>query len=120
MTPKPNVLHVDKPWGSFDQFVLNAQCTVKILTCNPGQQLSLQRHTQRNEFWVALDPGVIVELNGQIMTPDKGAQIWLPAGSIHRLSCASARTPPVRVLEISLGTFDENDIERLEDIYGRD
>jgi len=120
MTRQPEVLHVDKPWGSFDQFVLNTPCTVKILTCNPGQKLSLQRHRQRNELWVALDPGVVVELDGQILTPDRNAQIWLPAGSTHRLSCAPARTSPVRVMEISLGTFDENDIERLEDVYGRD
>ena len=120
MTQKPSTLHVDKPWGSFDQYVLNAPCTVKILTCNPGAKLSLQRHKHRNELWVALDAGVVVELDGKILTPDKGSQIWLPAGSVHRLSCEASRTSPVRVLEVSLGTFDENDIERLEDVYGRD
>ena len=119
MTQKPATLHVEKPWGCFDQFVLNTQCTVKILTCNPGQKLSLQRHQHRNELWVALDPGVIVELDGQLLTPDQGAQIWLPSGSTHRLSCASSRAHAVRVMEISLGVFDENDIERLEDVYGR-
>ena len=119
MTNRPASLHVDKPWGSFDQFVLNTPCTVKILTCNPGQKLSLQRHRQRNELWVALDAGVVVELDGRILTPDKGSEIWLPAGSTHRLSCASSCSSPVRVMEISLGHFDENDIERLEDVYGR-
>jgi mannose-6-phosphate isomerase len=61
----------------------------------------------------------VVELDGRILTPDKGAEVWLPVGSTHRLSCAPGSTRPVRVLEISLGTFDENDIERLEDSYGR-
>jgi len=61
----------------------------------------------------------VVELDGKILTPDKGAEIWLPVGSTHRLSCAGTGTAPVRVLEISLGHFDENDIERFEDIYGR-
>jgi mannose-6-phosphate isomerase len=116
---RPKTLHVDKPWGSFDQYVLNSLCTVKILTCNPGQQLSLQRHKHRSELWIALDTGVIIELDGRILTPDKGAEVWLPAGSVHRLSCASQTSHPVRVMEISLGTFDENDIERLEDVYGR-
>jgi mannose-1-phosphate guanylyltransferase/mannose-6-phosphate isomerase len=120
MAQKPATLHVDKPWGCFDQFVLNAQCTVKILTCNPGAKLSLQRHRHRDELWVALDSGVVVELDGRILTPDKGAQIWLPAGSVHRLACQSGHPAPVRVMEVSLGTFDEEDIERLEDIYGRD
>ena len=43
--PKP--LHVDKPWGSFDQFSFNEKSTVKVLTCNPGHQLSLQKHQHR-------------------------------------------------------------------------
>ena len=98
MTSKPVSLHVDKPWGSSTSTVLNTPCTVKILTCNPGQKLSLQRHRQRNELWVALDTGVVVELDGRILTPDKGAEVWLPMGSTHRLSCAPSRTAPVRVL----------------------
>jgi mannose-1-phosphate guanylyltransferase/mannose-6-phosphate isomerase len=119
MTPRPANLHVDKPWGSFDQFLLNTSCTVKILTCNPGQRLSLQRHRRRDELWVALDPGVVVERDGLTLTPEPGGEVWLPAGSLHRMSCTPTSGVPVRVLEISLGTFDENDIERLEDQYGR-
>jgi len=116
---RPATTTVHKPWGSFTQFVLNAQCTVKILTCLPGQKLSLQRHRHRSELWVALDEGVIIDLDDQILTPDKGAEVWLPAGSVHRLSCAEGTPHPARVLEVSLGAFDENDIERLEDVYGR-
>lgn len=119
MSERPTTLHVAKPWGAFTQYVLNTPCTVKILTCNPGQRLSLQRHRHRSELWIALDPGVVVELNAQVLTPDPGHEIWLPAGSTHRLSCQAGHPHPVRVMEISLGTFDENDIERLEDIYGR-
>jgi mannose-1-phosphate guanylyltransferase/mannose-6-phosphate isomerase len=99
--------------------VLNAQCTVKILTCNPGQQLSLQRHQHRDELWVALDEGVVIHLDGKVLNPAKGEEVWLPAKSIHRLSCAATTPQPVRVLEVSLGEFDEEDIERLEDVYGR-
>ena len=116
---KPTTLHVDKPWGSFDQFVLNTPCTVKILTCAPGQRLSLQRHSHRGELWVALDEGVVVELNGETLKPSVGQEIWLPTSSTHRLSCEASAPRPVRVLEISLGTFDEADIERLQDNYGR-
>lgn len=119
MSQKPKSMHVDKPWGSFDQFVLNTQCTVKILTCNPGQRLSLQRHQHRDELWVALDEGVVIDLNGQVLRPAKGEEVWLPAKCVHRLSCDAATSRPVRVLEVSFGVFDEQDIERLEDVYGR-
>ena len=116
---RPKSLHVDKPWGSFDQFVLNTPCTVKILTCHPGQKLSLQRHKERGELWVALDEGVVVERDGETLRPAVGEELWLPVGSTHRLSCDAATAHPVRVLEISIGTFDELDIERLQDDYGR-
>lgn len=116
---RPETLHVDKPWGSFDQFALNERCTVKILTCNPGQKLSLQRHSHRGELWVALDPGVVVTRDGEDLRPAVGTQVWLPVGSTHRLSCDAGTPHPVRVLEISFGTFDEADIERLQDDYGR-
>ncbi|HJW09820.1 MAG TPA: hypothetical protein VJ483_09310 [Holophagaceae bacterium] len=116
---RPKSLHVDKPWGSFDQYVLNTPCTVKILTCRPGQKLSLQRHRERGELWVALDEGVVVERDGEALRPAVGEEVWLPAGSSHRLSCGAEAAHAVRVLEISLGAFDESDIERLQDDYGR-
>lgn len=116
---RPTTQHVQKPWGSFTQFILNTPCTVKILTCNPGQKLSLQRHQQRSELWVALDAGVVVELDSEVLTPDVGEEIWLPAGTSHRLRCDADTPHPVRVMEVSLGTFDEADIERLQDDYGR-
>lgn len=116
---RPKSLHVDKPWGSFDQYALNSVCTVKILTCNPGQRLSLQRHAHRDELWVALDPGVVVDLDGRELRPAPGEEVWLPQGCTHRLRCDATTAQPVRVLEVSFGTFDEGDIERLEDAYGR-
>ena len=116
---RPRTLHVDKPWGSFDQYAINTVCTVKILTCAPGQRLSLQRHRHRDELWVALDPGAEVELDGETHRPQQGQELWLPRGCVHRLGATAAAGQPVRVLEISFGRFDEDDIERLEDGYGR-
>lgn len=112
-------IRTDKPWGNFIQYVLNDKCTVKVLTCDPGQKLSLQRHRYRDELWVALDSGAIVSLDGRSFSIDVGTEVWLPAGSIHRLSCSSSATTSVRVLEISLGNFSEDDIERLDDMYAR-
>jgi len=116
---RPQTTHVEKPWGHFDQYALNTKCTVKILTCRPGQKLSLQRHAKRNELWVALDEGASVELDGKVILPSKGQEIWLPCGCSHRLGCVATAQEPVRIMEISLGEFDEDDIERLEDDYGR-
>ena len=68
---------------------------------------------------MALDPGVVVDRDGEELHPTVGEEVWLPLGSTHRLRCDAATARPVRVLEVSLGVFDEADIERLQDDYGR-
>lgn len=112
---KPTVV-VEKPWGRFFQYTLNEPCTVKILEVEAGQITSLQLHEHRDERWVVLDEGAEVLVDGQVLTPAPGEELTIPCGAKHRLA---ARGGKVRVLEISFGHFDENDIVRYEDAYGR-
>jgi mannose-6-phosphate isomerase len=114
---KPSSLKVDKPWGRFEQYTHNLPCTVKIITVDPGGILSRQYHHQRDELWVVLDPGARVELGEQVLEPEPGEKVFIPRQTTHRLS--STGDEPVRILEISFGFFDEDDIVRLEDVYGR-
>ncbi|TCJ19950.1 cupin domain-containing protein [Rubrobacter taiwanensis] len=114
---KPASLKVDKPWGRFEQYTHNLPCTVKIITVDPGGILSRQYHHRRDELWVVLDPGARVELGEQVLEPDPGEKVFIPRQTTHRLSAIGSE--PVRVLEISFGEFDEDDIVRLEDVYGR-
>ena len=111
-----NILHVDKPWGNFEQFTHNQLCTVKILTVEANQVLSKQSHQSRDELWVVIDAGVKIELDDAEILPSPGDRIVIPRLTKHRLA---SNGPRVRVLEISFGYFDENDIERFEDVYGR-
>jgi mannose-6-phosphate isomerase len=108
---------VKKPWGRFEQYAHNVPCTVKIVTVESGGTLSRQFHHRRDELWVVLDPGVRVELGGEVFCPAPEEKLFIPRGTVHRLSCAGTR--PARILEVSFGEFDEDDIVRLEDIYGR-
>src|SRR5687768_7166127 len=105
-----------RPWGKFEQFVQNRACSVKIITIESGQQLSLQSHRLRSEWWVVLDDAMDVELDGQRLTLKRNDEIFIPVGSKHRVFGLSK---PCRWLEISFGLFDENDITRYEDSYGR-
>ena len=41
----------DRPWGSFEKFHENEQCTVKLIYVNANSRLSLQYHSERWEFW---------------------------------------------------------------------
>jgi mannose-1-phosphate guanylyltransferase/mannose-6-phosphate isomerase len=113
----PSTLRVDKPWGHFEQFTHNALSTVKIITVKPGGALSLQYHHRRDELWVIMDSGAQVELGDRILRPEKGERVFIPRGTTHRVRAVGEAA--VRVLEISFGEFDEDDIVRLEDVYGR-
>ncbi|MEM4326975.1 MAG: phosphomannose isomerase type II C-terminal cupin domain [Candidatus Diapherotrites archaeon] len=109
------ILKVKKPWGKFEQYTLNEKTTVKIITVNKNQKLSLQKHEKRKELWVALDEGLIAEINGKKKKLKTGQMVIVPKKAKHRISA----TKTARFLEISFGHFDENDIKRYEDIYGR-
>jgi mannose-6-phosphate isomerase len=114
---RPPPVRVDKPWGKFEQYAHNVPCTVKIITVNPGGVLSLQYHHRRDELWVVLDPGARVEIGDKVLYPEPEEKLFIPRGTVHRLSCDGQR--PARILEVSFGEFDEEDIVRLEDVYGR-
>ena len=109
------IKEVKKPWGKFRQYALNEKCTVKIITVNKNQILSKQKHKKRSEFWVILDTSLIVEVGKKKFTAKKGQEITIPKNTTHRVSA----TKKACFLEISFGYFDEKDIERLKDKYGR-
>jgi mannose-6-phosphate isomerase len=105
-----------RPWGSFRQYAHNEMCSVKIITVNPNQMLSSQTHKKRDELWVILDDGLKVELDDKDFMPKLGDEIFIKRNTKHRLASLGKQA---RILEVSFGFFDENDIERYEDIYGR-
>lgn len=111
------LFHEDKPWGAFDRYTLNEASTVKIIRVAPGSSLSLQRHNKREELWVALDAGLKVEINGASRILQANEEITVPRGAMHRMSNVSRQE--ARILEISFGLFDEEDIERFEDDHDR-
>ncbi len=108
---------MDRPWGGFEQFTLNENTTVKILTVKPNQRFSLQYHNKRKEFWKFLDNPAEVTLGDKVIPVKENDEIIIPVKVKHRIK---ALDKPVRVLEISFGFFDENDQVRLEDDYDRD
>lgn len=108
---------VERPWGEFQQFVVNEPVTVKIITVQPGHRLSLQTHAHRDEWWQVLDVPIDVQVDERTWTAQPGERVWVGVGSQHRMGNSGAH--PGRVLEIAFGEFDESDIERLQDDYAR-
>jgi mannose-6-phosphate isomerase-like protein (cupin superfamily) len=109
-------LHDERPWGSFDQFTKNEATTVKIIRVNPGKRLSLQRHAHRAEFWYVLSGNGTAEIDSAEHALTPGVTVEIPVHTTHRLT---ASDEGITILEIATGEFDEDDIERLEDDYGR-
>ena len=114
---KPAVSFVSRPWGTFNQYAFNEDCTVSLMTVLPGQRLSLQSHTGRAELWIVIDDGAVVQVGGDIKEYKAGEEIWIPANEKHRLSCNGDE--PVRVLEVAFGNWQQDDIKRYEDDYQR-
>jgi len=105
-----------RPWGGFERFTLNEKSTVKILTIKPKQEFSLQYHHKRSEFWKILEGTAKITVGNKTFNAKKGDEIIVKKKQKHTIE---AKSKVVKVLEISLGTFNEKDIVRLKDKYGR-
>lgn len=108
----------DRAWGYYR--VLHEHDTrvkVKELTVEPGQRLSMQRHSQRAEHWFVTEGTATVytinrksdaELLGEFSTHQ---HIHIDRGEWHQLCNETAQ--PLRVVEIQYGDrCEEQDIER--------
>lgn len=105
-----------RPWGDFKRFTKNCLSTVKIITIKPLESLSLQSHARRAEFWHIIEGSGVIEIDELKRAVKAGDEAEIPVGSKHRISAAEAG---MKVLEIAFGDFDEGDILRYEDAYGR-
>lgn len=115
-----------RPWGQFTQFPTESPVNLKEIAVNPGQRLSLQSHEFRDELWIFPNNGLTAEIispdgfqtfispNPDISNP---ATLFIPRGWKHRLINKNGEIR--HVIEISYGEFQEDDIERFDDDYGR-
>ena len=106
-----------RPWGKFRSYPHKEARSIKIITVNPGQALSLQYHRRRCEFWVILDKGLEITIGEKIWQPKENEEIFIPRKTPHRLRCVGPKC--ARVMEIWIGDSEEEDMVRLEDDYGR-
>ena len=113
-----NQNEVYRPWGSYDSVDSGPNYQVKRITVNPGARLSLQRHQFRTEHWVVVNGHATVRLDDSEHSLKTNDSIYIPLGAIHSL--ANNTTEPLHLIEVQSGSYlGEDDIERLEDLYGR-
>ena len=111
-------LTVYRPWGSFTILTEEERFKVKQLTMNPHARLSLQRHRHRAEHWTVVHGTARVTLGDETFDLEEDQSTYIPAGSKHRLE--NPGDEPLHVIEVQSGSYlEEDDIERIEDIYDR-
>ncbi len=109
---------VYRPWGSYDSVDLGLNYQVKRISVKPGARLSLQRHKFRAEHWVVVEGTAKVHIDGIDRLVKENESIYIPLGAVHSL--ANETQDPLHLVEVQSGSYlGEDDIERLEDIYGR-
>ncbi len=107
-----------RPWGSFEGVDLGERFQVKRLIVRPGAALSLQKHMHRAEHWVVVRGTAPVTIDGEERLVHENESTYIPIGAVHRL--ANPGKIPLELIEVQTGSYlGEDDIIRLEDVYGR-
>jgi mannose-1-phosphate guanylyltransferase/mannose-6-phosphate isomerase len=109
---------VHRPWGSYDSLEAGERFQVKRIMVKPGAALSLQKHHHRAEHWIVVSGTAEVTCDDKVFLLGENQSTYIPLGSVHRL-----RNPgkvPLEIIEVQSGSYlGEDDIVRLEDVYGR-
>ena len=107
-----------RPWGYFEVLSDAPDHKVKRIVVEPGDILSLQRHKQRSEHWFVVSGKGIASVDGKDYPVQNASAVDIPSNKTHRLENSSAEN--LVIIEVQTGVyFGEDDIERLEDKYGR-
>jgi mannose-6-phosphate isomerase len=107
-----------RPWGFFENLDERDDHKLKRITVYPGKRLSLQRHRRRSEHWYVVQGTGIIRLGDEDVAVCPGMSVDIQRGVLHRME----NTGPQDLIYIEVQTgdyFGEDDIERIEDDYGR-
>lgn len=108
-----------RPWGFYKTTVMNDYYQSKIICVYPNEQLSLQSHNHREEYWIVAHGSGMVQIDEKLMEAKCGSLFYIPKGSKHRL-INTDRVENLVLTEVQIGDyFGEDDIIRYEDMYGR-
>jgi len=107
-----------RPWGYYAVLSDEPNHKVKRIVVYPGKRLSLQRHKRRAEHWYVVYGSGVVTIDGNEIPVSSGDSVDIVRGAIHRVE--NRTNENMAFIEVQMGDyFGEDDIERLEDDYGR-
>lgn len=109
---------VERPWGHYKKIEGGDQFQVKRIMVNPGETLSLQYHYHRAEHWTIVSGKADVTVGDNVRVMEANDSVYIPIEATHRIS--NPYDEPVEFIEVQCGDYlGEDDIVRLEDVYGR-
>jgi len=107
-----------RPWGFYRVLDDSPGHRVKRVHLHPGKRLSLQRHRRRSEHWTVIEGKGLVTRGGEYRSVGPGSSVDIDCGMIHRIE--NQGTKPLVFVEVQRGDYlGEDDVERLEDDFGR-
>lgn len=113
-----NHREVYRPWGKYDSVDNGDRYQVKRITVKPGAKLSLQMHHHRAEHWVVVSGTAKVHKGEETILLSENQSVYIPLGTVHSLE--NPGKIPLELIEVQSGSYlGEDDIVRLEDVYGR-
>lgn len=109
---------VYRPWGAYETMDLAERFQVKRITVKPGAKLSLQKHHHRSEHWIVVKGTAVVTRGDETLTLKEDESTYIPLGYAHRLE--NPGRIPLELIEVQTGSYlGEDDIVRMDDMYGR-
>jgi mannose-1-phosphate guanylyltransferase/mannose-6-phosphate isomerase len=109
---------VHRPWGSYRSLIAGDRFQVKLITVKPGGRLSLQLHRHRAEHWVVVKGTAQITCGERVFMLYENQSTYIPQGETHRME--NPGHIPLELIEVQSGSYlGEDDIVRVEDVYGR-
>jgi mannose-1-phosphate guanylyltransferase / mannose-6-phosphate isomerase len=109
---------VSRPWGWYDSIDAGERFQVKRIGVRPGASLSLQKHHHRAEHWVVVRGTAHVTRGAESFLLSENQSTYIPVGEEHRLH--NPGRIELEMIEVQSGSYlGEDDIVRIEDVYGR-
>jgi mannose-6-phosphate isomerase-like protein (cupin superfamily) len=106
-----------RPWGVWEEYLNEPGYRLKRLIVESKQQLSVQKHFLRSEFWVVVQGAGKVVVDGLERGITVGDQVHIPKLAVHTVENTGA--DQLVIIETQIGICLESDIVRLKDKYGR-
>ena len=106
-----------RPWGWWKTLVNAEDYKIKHIFVAPHQKLSLQTHEFRSETWMIAEGSGFIVIGERRFKAEKGLVFTIQKHEKHR---AETEDSSMVIVELQLGSYlGEDDVKRIEDIYGR-